>query len=274
MKFEFVWDPDKLTYEDIPAWAHENIIFSSVGGKLCSAFMNTPEGLRKIPTGELVYVIGHEYGNALYAEEKKEQQISPQEQKLIDLLTGFPPPHPDSLAYAAKIAPQGGLMFEFGVGEGTSINIIANAVPQRKVFGFDCFTGLPEDWKAGNDKGKFAQDQLPVVPQNVELIVGLFEDTLDEFINKYSTYPVSFVHLDADLYSSTSFILNKFIERDLIHPGAIMVFDEIYDIHGGLSGENFRHEGKAFIEFLEKTGYSFEFVGRRNNESFAFRIIK
>ena len=274
MKFEFVWDPDKLTYEDIPEWAHENIIFSSVGGKLCSAFMNTSEGLKKIPNGELIYIIGHEYGNSLYVQDKKDQQISMQEHKLIDLLIGFPPPHPDSLAYAAKIAPQGGLMLEFGVGEGTSINIISSAVPDRKVYGFDCFTGLPEDWKAGNDKGKFAQEQLPEVNSNVELIVGLFQDTLDEFINQHSTYPVSFIHLDADLYSSTTFILDKLRERGMILPGTIMVFDEIYDIHGGLSGENFKHEGRAFIEFLEKTGYNFEFVGRRNNESFAFRIVK
>jgi len=32
------------------------------------------------------------------------------------------------------------------------------------------------------------------------------------------------------------------------------------------------HEYKAFIEFLEDTGYDFEFLGRRNMIAYAFRL--
>ena len=50
------------------------------------------------------------------------------------------------LSYAARLAPDDGLIVEFGVRTGKTINHIANAFPDRRVFGFDSFEGLPEDW--------------------------------------------------------------------------------------------------------------------------------
>ena len=49
-----------------------------------------------------------------------------------------------------------GLILEFGVYSGDTINHIAKQLPNRKVHGFDSFEGLPENWKAGFDKGRFA----------------------------------------------------------------------------------------------------------------------
>lgn len=48
----------------------------------------------------------------------------------------------------------GGLWLEFGVCSGWSINIISEKT-DGVVFGFDCFTGLPEDWGNHQKKGTY-----------------------------------------------------------------------------------------------------------------------
>ena len=91
------------------------------------------------------------------------------------------------------------LWLEFGVASGKTINYISQFT-DRTVYGFDSFKGLPEKWRDGYDKGAFSRDgTLPTIRANVELIKGWFSNTLPAFMahNK----KVSFLHLDADLYS-------------------------------------------------------------------------
>src|SRR4051794_19998826 len=47
-----------------------------------------------------------------------------------------------------------GMIVEFGVFEGATINFIADRT-REQVFGFDCFEGLPEDWRPGFPRGTF-----------------------------------------------------------------------------------------------------------------------
>ena len=94
------------------------------------------------------------------------------------------------------------LWLEFGVFQGRTINYISSFT-NDKVYGFDCFNGLPEKWIDGFEKGTFdLNGQLPRVKENVILIKGLFQDTLTTFLNSMNK-KVSFVHIDCDLYSST-----------------------------------------------------------------------
>ena len=106
-----------------------------------------------------------------------------------------------------------GLILEFGVYSGNTINHIASMTPQ-KVFGFDSFEGLPEDWRADFPKGRFAA-ALPAVRDNVELVVGWFDATLPGFLAR-ETNPISLLHVDCDLYSSTKTIFD--LCRDRIRP--------------------------------------------------------
>ena len=53
------------------------------------------------------------------------------------------------LRHTLKLAPPTGEVLEFGVFRGKSIRTIAKVVPKRKVYGFDSFIGLPEDWERG-----------------------------------------------------------------------------------------------------------------------------
>jgi hypothetical protein len=74
-----------------------------------------------------------------------------------------------------------GLIMEFGVYKGESINFIADLLPNRQIYGFDSFEGLPETWRYNFYKGTFKLNNLPEVRKNVVLVKGLFEDTLPKF---------------------------------------------------------------------------------------------
>lgn len=158
-----------------------------------------------------------------------------------------------------------GLWLEFGVCSGNTINIISSHT-KNKVYGFDSFLGLPEDWGNHQPKGAYSTNgNLPKVNDNVELVVGLFQDTLDDFLKEHPE-PVSYLHLDADLYSSTKFVLYKL--KDRIVPGTVISFDEIHNYP-----EYREHEIKAWVEFCKKTKVSYEWICRTNYEQ-ATCIIK
>ncbi len=147
------------------------------------------------------------------------------------------------------------LWLEFGVYQGKTINFISKYT-KRKIYGFDCFEGLPEDWRPGFSKGEFNMNgNLPLVSSNVQLIKGLFEDTLEPFLSSNNEM-ISFIHLDADLYSSTIYVLEKCIKR--IKEGCMIVFDEIFNFpeYDGLNSEL-----RALTEWVDKYEVDFDWVG-------------
>ena len=151
--------------------------------------------------------------------------------------------HPDKFALLKTAIRQievKGLCCEFGVYRGETINFIASLV-EGEVHGFDSFEGLPEDWRQGYDKGAFAVAALPRVRSNVRLHKGWFEDTLPSFREQHPG-PVAFLHLDADLYSSTRTVLD--VLGDGIVSGTVIAFDEFFNYPGWREGEY-----KAFTEF-------------------------
>ena len=148
-----------------------------------------------------------------------------------------------------------GLCCEFGVYRGETINFIASLIA-REVHGFDSFAGLPEDWRQGHEKGTFAVGALPRVRQNVRLHEGWFEDSLPAFCQQYPG-PVAFLHLDADLYSSTRTVFDLLGDR--IVPGTVIAFDEFFNYPGWREGEyrafdEFCHERRAEVRYLGFVG--------------------
>ena len=149
--------------------------------------------------------------------------------------------------------PTTGLVCEFGVWQGATVNYIAGCLPQTTVYGFDSFEGLPEDWRDVYPTGSFAVQAKPNVRKNVVLVEGLFQDTLPLFLQQHPG-PVSFLHIDCDLYSSTQTVLQALASR--IQPNTIIVFDEFFNYPGWQGGEC-----KAFLEFVQQYGFSFEYIG-------------
>ena len=130
-----------------------------------------------------------------------------------------------------------GLVLEFGVATGTSIERIRK-LTKRKVYGFDSFEGLPEDWNPKDPKGSFKCDP-PEVSDGIYLIRGLFQDTLDDFLKQHGG-SVALCHIDSDLYSSAAFVLSRL--KDRFVSGSLLIFDEIF------GHEAVMHEARAFYE--------------------------
>ena len=174
----------------------------------------------------------------------------------------------DTLRHALGLIEIPGMALEFGVASGTTLRIVAEAFTEREgtVAGFDVFSGLPETWRTGFPVGEFAQESVPEVP-GAQLVPGLFEDTLPSFLNDESG-PVAFLHLDADLYSSTKTVLDLLGDR--LVPGSIVVFDEFFNYPGWQ-----QHEYRAWTEFVTRTGISFEYLGYTvDNEQVVVKIVR
>jgi predicted O-methyltransferase YrrM len=158
-------------------------------------------------------------------------------------------PH-ETLRFALGEVKGTGLALEFGVASGTTLKLIAEALSEElRVVGFDTFEGLPEVWRTDFPAGEFAQETIPDVP-GAELVAGLFEDTLPGFLAGCDD-AVGFLHLDADLYSSTKTVLDLIGDR--LRPGAVVVFDEFFNFPGWQE-----HEYLAWSEFVGSSGRSFE----------------
>ena len=145
-----------------------------------------------------------------------------------------------------------GLILEFGVYSGRTINHIAS-LSAEKIYGFDSFEGLPEDWRPDFRQGAFKRTDLPPVAPNVELVVGWFDKTLPGFLSEHPG-PVSFLHVDCDLYSSTKTVFHFLSDR--IVPGTVIVFDEYFNYIGWRN-----HEFKAFAEFIAASGLNYRYIG-------------
>jgi hypothetical protein len=173
-------------------------------------------------------------------------------------------PH-DTLRFALGEIKGPGLALEFGVASGTTLGIIAGAVARdRSVVGFDGFTGLPETWRTGFPAGEFAQATPTEIP-GASVVTGLFEDTLPAFLAE-TDEPIAFVHLDADLYSSTRTVLDLVDER--LAPDAVLVLDEFFNYPGWQE-----HEFRAWTEFIARTGRTFEYLAYTgNNEQVVVRL--
>lgn len=158
-----------------------------------------------------------------------------------------------------------GLCCEFGVYQGRTLIPFAKALSPRKIYGFDSFQGLPEEWCAAVPIGSFRSDpNAMVLPDNAELVIGLFQDALRPFMAAHSE-PFAFCHFDADLYSSTKYVLNTI--RQKLAKGAIFIFDEII-------GDRpcHEHEARAFSEWVTEQNIEFQCIGMRHRQSAIFQI--
>jgi len=160
-----------------------------------------------------------------------------------------------------------GLVLEFGVATGRTLNQFARWLPYKTVYGFDGFDGLPENWTSRMQKGFFARDSLPRVRANCELVVGWFNETLPGFVERHLE-PVALLHVDCDLYSSTVTVLDCL--RNQIRPGTVIVFDE-YINYPGWQLDEFR----AWQEFVTQHHIQYEYIGRvSRHQKVAVRVTK
>ena len=164
----------------------------------------------------------------------------------------------DTVAAHFELETKEILYLEFGVASGSSFFwwMKKNANPGSLFRGFDTFEGLPEDW-GGFKKGAMAFEQSQVNDGRAEFIKGIFQDSLFPFIesNKLllNTKP-KVIHMDADLFSSTIFVLSQLYPY--LKKGDIIFFDEFNVAN---------HEFLAFKIFTEAFYVKLRPVGAVNN---------
>ena len=143
--------------------------------------------------------------------------------------------------------------YEFGVWRAASFKYLIKVF--KKGYGFDTFTGLPEDWDVGTGvekKGTYTSDGNVPKIKGGEFVVGKFEDTLPVFFSE-SRPIASVINFDADLYSSTICALN--FSKKVMDKDTILIFDEL------IINESWEHdEFKALNEFCSINHYSYEVI--------------
>jgi hypothetical protein len=169
------------------------------------------------------------------------------------------------IRHCAKLAHRG-TACEFGVWNGESLKTIRD-VRKPTVYGFDSFNGLPENWQFGENKhniGHFKTEVPKDMPLGVELVVGLFEDTIPKWLETHLE-PIYFVHIDCDLYSSTKTVLNAINDR--LVEGSIILFDELVNFDNKYPNWE-QGEWKALNEWNRKVKPIF----RTNSQQVAFVV--
>lgn len=145
-----------------------------------------------------------------------------------------------SLIEAAQSADPTGICIELGVYQSRSLRILRTYF-EGDIYGCDSFDGLPEEWRPGFPAGIFKTRPQPI--EGTTLIIGLFQDTFPTWLPTL-TKPVTLIHVDCDIYSSTKYALD--IVEPYMADGCVILFDEWHNYPGW---EN--HEAKAFTEFLD-----------------------
>ena len=139
--------------------------------------------------------------------------------------------------------------YEFGVWNGISFKHLIKTF--KKGFGFDTFTGIPEDWH-NEPSGTYSSfGSVPKI-KGGEFIVGKFENTLPKFFSQKRPL-ASLINFDADLYSSTLCALNY--SNNVIDEKSILIFDEL------ITNKNWeKDEYKALNEFCDSLSISYDVI--------------
>ncbi|HLG32963.1 MAG TPA: TylF/MycF/NovP-related O-methyltransferase [Ignavibacteriaceae bacterium] len=146
---------------------------------------------------------------------------------------------------------------EFGVASGIAIKwwIQKNTNPGSRFYGFDVFTGLPEDFGLMKKHHYDTGGHFPKIDdKRVNFIKGLFQDSLPGFVHNYNSQQRKVIHMDADLYSSTLFVLTRLLP--IFKKDDIIIFDEF-----GVP----THEFRAFNDVVSSYKVNFEILGAVNN---------
>jgi O-methyltransferase len=144
--------------------------------------------------------------------------------------------------------------WEFGVFRGESLvwwlENIRNG--ESRFVGFDTFTGLPERWRATEPEGAFnVYGRIPETKDpRCSFQAGLFQETLLPFAVDHDFSRRLVIHLDADLFSSTLFVLTTLATR--FKRGDLIFFDNFI-----CSADEFR----AFEAFVKAYRVNYEVLG-------------
>ncbi len=158
-----------------------------------------------------------------------------------------------------EVIPGPKTYLEFGTYKGESIFAMAaiDQEPESRFFGFDTFTGLPEDWRNFmhvDPRGHFdAKGNAPTSDdRRIRFVKGLFQESLPAILSDIPTDNRFVIHLDADIYTSTLFVLTFLDAVGIIQSGTVAIFDEF---------ANAIHEFRALDDYARSYRRSHKPIG-------------
>jgi len=148
------------------------------------------------------------------------------------------------------VVPVKGSVIECGVFQGGSLlawaklaRILDGGNMRRHIYGFDTFTGFPQNGATAELKARFAtagglaevrrlvetfqRNELPDQPDMITLIPGDAVHTIPDFVARHPHLVVALLFLDFDLYEPTAIALRHLLPR--MPRGAVIAFDELDD---------------------------------------------
>lgn len=146
------------------------------------------------------------------------------------------------------------LMLEFGVWRGDSMRefVQLNRAPGSLFYGFDSFEGLPEDWRGMPAERFDVEGTIPTLADDrVRFVKGWFQQSLPPMMERLREESITrsvIVHFDADLFSSTLFLL---FTLGVLLKRYHFIFDEF-------SG----HETRALFNYIQASGAKANFLYR------------
>jgi O-methyltransferase len=167
-------------------------------------------------------------------------------------------------AVAEQVRDKQVLYLEFGVYTGTSMRYWSRALkrPESRLHGFDSFEGLPEDFDLDGGpypKGAFdRRGEIPLIDDSrVQFFKGWFSEVLPTY--QLPKHEVLVIVLDADLYSSTVYVLRYL--RPFITPGTFIYFDDM---------SRPDHEPRAFKDFMKESERRFRLISADYSLNYSF----
>jgi O-methyltransferase len=155
---------------------------------------------------------------------------------------------------------------EFGVASGQSFRwfLKQNTHPDSRFYGFDTFTGLPEDWGPFKKNMFNTDNKVPDISDTRgNFYPGLFQQTLPGFLKGFDNSRRNIIMMDADLYSATLYVLCSI--APFLKKNDILFFDEFAVP---------THEFKAYDDFVRSYHIDLELIAAANNYYFAtFKVV-
>jgi len=158
---------------------------------------------------------------------------------------------------------------EFGVYRGASLKWWCEHItcPEAHFYGFDCFEGLPEDWGVAGAGTFDTGGKLPAInDRRNKFVVGQFQHTLRPFLEQHPLQRRKVIHMDADLYTSTLYVLAHLAPH--LRAGDVLIFDEFGSLRMS------QHEFRAFEDFCASFRVSVAALGANSLlETVAMKVI-
>ena len=136
----------------------------------------------------------------------------------------------DLRSYALKEAllshQENNFYLEFGVYQGNSINSFSKILKDIKIYGFDSFEGLEEDWvtREYNPAGTFTLNKKsPKVLKNVRIVKGKVQNTLENFLKDFQILKISLKKMSlilcfyTDLLGAYLFLFKMFLSISYLY---------------------------------------------------------